>query len=64
MPLANQHCGLSTCVTVINTAFWRNEASWGGAVYVDDVPMQCSGDGGAKFECTTCSFVNNTAWVS
>ena len=64
VPLSTNKCGLSTCVTVVNTAFWRNEASLGGAVYVDDVPQQCSQDGGAKFECTTCSFVNNTAWVS
>jgi hypothetical protein len=55
--LANK-CGVSTCVTVVNTAFWHNQASWGGAVFVDDAPRQCSHDGGAKFECS------NTAWVS
>uniref|UniRef100_A0A7I4BVW1 Right handed beta helix domain-containing protein n=1 Tax=Physcomitrium patens TaxID=3218 RepID=A0A7I4BVW1_PHYPA len=57
-----EECGLKTCVTVVNTAFWHNKASWGGAVYVDDAPSRCPGDGGAKFECSTCSFVNNTAW--
>jgi len=64
MPLAQDQCGLTTCVTVVNTAFWYNEASWGGAVYVDDAPTFCKHDGGAKFECTTCSFANNIAWVS
>jgi len=64
MPVAQDQCGLTTCVTIVNTIFWHNEASWGGAIYVDDAPPFCRRDGGAKFECTTCSFVNNTAWVS
>lgn len=60
----SSQCGIKTCVTVVDTAFWRNEASWGGAVYVDDALPHCHHLGGPKFECTTCSFVNNTAWVS
>ncbi|XP_024388267.2 uncharacterized protein [Physcomitrium patens] len=59
----SSQCGIKTCVTVVDTAFWRNEASWGGAVYVDDALPHCHHLGGPKFECTTCSFVNNTAWV-
>ena len=60
---AQAGCGLSSCVTFVNTAFTRNWADMGGAVYVDDATIDCAQYGGAKFECTTCIFQENSATV-
>jgi hypothetical protein len=59
-------CGIvgSSCGTVSNTAFWWNEAELGGAVYIEDASANCAENGGHKFECTTCSFQDNSAKVS
>jgi hypothetical protein len=57
-------CSLSSCVTIVNTAFIANWADYGGAVYVDDATLDCAQMGGGKFECTTCSFSENYAVVS
>ncbi|CAM6065210.1 unnamed protein product [Sphagnum tenellum] len=56
-------CGIvgSSCGTVSNTAFWWNEADLGGAVYIEDASVNCAENGGHKFECTTCSFQDNSA---